>query len=118
MKRTPLYAAIAVVVIVIAGAVVAVLVTRGSDAGADGATTQSAFARTLQQRLGAESCTDAGFALENGLDGSREFVYDCTFPSRRRCITVTNGITRDATADVKRLFANMPGDVHADCAGP
>jgi hypothetical protein len=120
MKRAYLYGAIVVAVVVVAGVAAAVLVTRGSTGGDGGATVgrgQDAFARELQKRLGADSCSNSGFALENGTDGSREVVYDCVFGSRRRCIAVDQGIARDATADVRRLFANMGSSAHAGCAG-
>jgi len=118
-RWTRTYSAIAVLVAVAAGVVALVLLTRGPDAadgGATGGRAQTGLAQELQQRLGADSCSEAGFALENQANGSREIVFDCAFPSRRRCITVANGIARDATADVRRLFASMPGRARPDCA--
>ena len=118
-RWTRTYSAIAVLVAVAAGVVAVVLLTRGPDAadgGATGGRAQTGLAQELRQRLGADSCSEAGLALENQANGSREIVFDCAFPSRRRCITVANGIARDATADVRRLFASMPGRARPDCA--
>ena len=118
MKPIRLYGAIAVVVIAVVGVVLAVLLTRGGDDGDGGSGAQpSGQAQALQQQLGADSCTNSGFVIDNAADGTSQIVYDCAFGSRRRCITVTNNIARDATADVRRLYANGQGGARPSCLG-
>jgi hypothetical protein len=120
MKRTHRYGAIVIVVIVAAGVVSAVLMMRGPNAADGGATAdqnRDDLAEELQRRLGADSCTNSGFSVENQADGSRLIIYDCAFGARRRCITVERGLARDATADVKPLFKNATGGTRPACAG-
>jgi len=119
MTRNRLYGGIAVGVIAVVGVVVAVVLTRGSSGGGGTGSgpVQSAQAQALQKQLHADSCTDAGFALENSAGGSREAVFDCAFGDRRRCVAVGNGVACDATADVRRLFANASGGRRPACAG-
>lgn len=59
---------------------------------------------------GASWCQREDYELRNRLDGSTDTIYDCFFRNgRERCVTLSGGISRDTTAEVRLLFAGTLG---------
>jgi len=72
----------------------------------------------VRQAAGASWCEQSGYQLLSHLDGSKTTVYDCGFPhGRERCVTMSGGITRDATEEVRLLFASTIGAAKPGCLG-
>jgi hypothetical protein len=75
-------------------------------------------ASDVRSAAGASSCQESGYQLLSHLDGSKTTIYDCGFPNgRERCVTMTDGVTRDATAEVRLLFAGTLGAEKPACLG-
>lgn len=75
----------------------------------------------VAQEAGAASCTDTGFYVQSKLDGSKQIIYDCTFPGSspgEECVTENGGIASNATVEVRALFVNALGDNKPSCLQP
>jgi hypothetical protein len=71
---------------------------------------------TVAARIGASSCDNSGYYVQNKLDGSKAVIFDCTMSNlATKCVTMTNGIASDATAEVRLLFANTLGSTKPSC---
>lgn len=65
---------------------------------------------------GADSCTSSGYELTNRLDGSTSTIYDCSFTSGLKCVTLANGIAHNVTAEVRLVWADTLGSAKPGCA--
>jgi hypothetical protein len=73
-------------------------------------------ASSVAAKIGASSCDNSGYSVQSRLDGSKEIIFDCTMGNlATKCVTVSNGIANDATAEVKLLFANTLGASKPSC---
>lgn len=72
----------------------------------------------VRAAAGASTCQRTAYQMINRLDGSKTTIYDCYFPNgRERCVTMSDGITRDATAEVRLLFEGTLGASKPSCLG-
>lgn len=72
----------------------------------------------VRSSSGASWCRESSYQLVNHLDGSKATVYDCGFPhGRERCVTMSGGVTRDSTEEVRLLFAGTLGAEKPGCVG-
>jgi hypothetical protein len=64
----------------------------------------------------ASGCDNSGFYIENKISGSKEVIYDCSFPDgSTKCVTYAGGIANDSTDVVRLVFASTLGAKKPSC---
>jgi hypothetical protein len=78
---------------------------------------QPPSASSIATQAGADSCTTTGFYITDQLSGEKDDLFDCSFPDgSEKCVIRSHGLTRDATAEAKALFASQLGTTTPLCA--
>jgi hypothetical protein len=98
LRRTPLPW------LILAAIVVAIVVAKhwpGSSSHAQA----SDHATAIQTSIGAVSCDNSGYYVQNRLDNTKQTIYDCQMDSGTyKCVTESGSVISDSTAEVSQLF--------------
>jgi len=70
----------------------------------------------LAQTIGAASCQDSGYYLENRVDHSKTEVYDCLRDGFYICVIQENGIAKNVTREARLVWADTLATDEPTCA--
>ena len=69
----------------------------------------------VASKVGATSCNNSGWYIENRFTGDKQTIYDCTINGSIRCVTYSGGVAEDETEYAKFFFEDVLSTDRPSC---